>query len=181
MLVQVAQVGADLCVFGGGRDVAAVDERLAAGEQPRVAEGGAANHQAVEAVARKQGFCLFGAFDVAVGNHRQTGFRFGCGDGGVVGFALVTLRAAAAMHGKGGNAAGFGDARHFCDDRLAVVVAEAGFQCYRDVHRAHYGGEYFFNLAEVGQERRACLLFGDGFRRAAHVEVDDVGTFGLHQ
>ena len=178
--VQVVQMGADLRVFVGSGRGDAVYRRLAAGEKPRIAEGSAANHEAVEAVAVDKGFRLRGIADVAVGNDGQAGTVFKRTDGGMVGGAVVFLRAAAAMHGKGGDAVVFRDGGEFKQGRLVVVVTEAGFDGDGDGYGAADSGENFCDLAEVSEQCRACLLAGDGFRRAAEVDVDDVRAFGLH-
>ena len=180
VLVQVVQMGADLRIFVGSGRRDAVHRRLAAGEEPRIAEGGAANHDAVEAVAVDKGFRLRGIADVAVSDDGQAGTVFKRTDGGMVGGAVVFLRAAATMHGKGGDAVIFRDRSEFKQGRLVIVVAEAGFDGDGDGYGAADGSKDFRDLAEIREQRRACLLAGDGFRRAAEVDIDDVRAFGLH-
>jgi len=56
------------------------------------------------------------------------------------------------------------------------IPAGSDFERYRDVDSANHGLQYLCDQALVFEKRRACELLADLFRRATHINVDDLGT-----
>ena len=143
-------------------------------EDPGIALGGTADHQAVGARGAQHLRGLIRAGDVAVGDDRDAHRRLDGGDGFVFGFALVLIGARAAVHGQQLHAAVLGEAGD--GDAVAVLPIPAGANLEGD---RHVDGPYH-RLQNIGhqrlvtQQRRTGGDIADFLGRTTHINVDDL-------
>ena len=172
---QPAQLGHQ----GRGHVLARGQEVRDLAEDPWPALGGAADHHGIGARVGEHVARLLGAGDVAIGHHGHAHRRLDGSDGVVLGKALVTLLARAAVHGEHLYA-------HLLEAAgqhhgVPVRVAPAGAHLQRDGHAVRGAGLYHSlgNLHGQGlvlHQGRAGPFVADLLGRAAHVDVDDLGA-----
>src|SRR6185312_2969698 len=145
-------------------------------EDPRPALRRAADHHRIRSRVIEDEPRLRRRIDVAVGDHRDRNAGLHRGDGVVLGHAFVFVRAGAAMHGERRDARVLRDARDV--QRVAVFAVPAGADLQRDrhVHRSNHRRADARDQRLVLQQRRARPYVADLLRRAAHVDVDDLGA-----
>lgn len=178
-LFDLAAQHGEAFLHGDGRELLARVEQVAnLAEDPRAAEGGAAHHDGVDAVALKALAGHGGRGDVAVADDGDVDARvvLDLADEGPVGFAGVHLAAGAPVDGQGGDTAVLQLFGQGGDALVLAVPAEAGLDgdgqldgfddLTRDVE--HEG--------DVLEQSGAGSLAGYALDGAAEVEVDDVGA-----
>ncbi len=176
-LLQVVEQ--DCCHLGQrwlGQRCATAQLRGDLAEDPGAALGGAADHDGVGAGRRQHGAGARGAVDVAIGDDRDAHGRLHRRHRVVLGLAVEVVLAAAAVHRQRRDAGGFGDAGD--GERVAAGARVAGADLQR--HRHRYCGDHGVEDAPdqrfIAQQGRAGGDVADLLRRAAHVDVDDVGA-----
>jgi len=145
-------------------------------EDPRSALRSAADHHGVGAGGGEHRARLLGRVDIAVGHDRDLHRALDRGDGVVLGPAAVAAGAGAAMQREHGDAGLLGQARD--GQRVAVLRVPSGaeLQGHRHVDRRHHRVQDARNQRLVLQQRRAAGDVAHFLRRAAHVDVDDLGA-----
>jgi hypothetical protein len=80
------------------------------------------------------------------------------------------------MHGYGLNAGFLGYGSDFGTVAIVFIPARTNFQCYRNGYCAHNRMQNFPNQRRILQERRSGLAFANLFRRATHIDINDLGA-----
>ena len=145
-------------------------------EDPGTSLRAAADQQAVGAGVVEDGFGFFRGVDVAVGPDRDAEILLDSGDRVVLGLAAVFLVAGAAVDGQGLDAGLLGDAG---DDRGVLLVggpARADLQGHGHVDGSDHGLQDGLDQGLVLHQGRTRPGLADFLGRAAHVDVDQVGT-----
>ena len=143
-------------------------------EHPRPALCRAADHYRIGLGVFQYIFDALRRGDVAVGDHRDANLRLDRGNGVVLGLAGITAGAGAAVNRQRLDAGTLGDARHH--DGIAVIAVPAGadFQRHRHIDCADHGLEDARDQRFVLQQCRTRHHIADFFRRATHVDIDDL-------
>src|SRR5579862_3299359 len=138
----------------------------------------AADHYSVGTGEIKYLAGFFRAVDVTVGEYRDAYLRLDVANGVVFRTALIKIRARAAVHRERCDAMFLREPCNVHAIALAAVPAGADLERYRHVHRAHHGLQNARHQRLIGEQCRATRLAADFFRRATHVQVDDLRAQG---
>ena len=151
-------------------------------EEPGVAEGGAAYHHRVHAVAVETFFGAFGRGDVAVADDgdMHAGVVLDLADECPVGFAGVHLAARAAVDSEGLDSAVLQLFGQRDDDLVVVVPAEARLDGHGDTDCVDHGAGDFQHLGDIPQESCAGTFARHFLDGAAEVDVEVIGVRLLH-
>ncbi|MNZ14672.1 hypothetical protein D3C78_316010 [compost metagenome] len=114
--------------------------------------------------------------DIAIGEDRNGHRLLDRRDGVVLGFAGVQVGAGPAVDGQGLDTGLFGDLRHSDAVPVRSVPTGADLQGNRHVNGLDHGVEDLGHQGLILHQRGACGLVADLLRRAAHVDIDDLGT-----
>ena len=93
--------------------------------------------------------------------------------------ALVELAARAAMDGDEGNARLFGTPGKLRGIQAVVIPAETHFHCHGNRDRADHGLDQPRCVVEVAHQGGAGIAGGHPLRRAAHIDVEEIGAGGF--
>ena len=146
-------------------------------EYPRPPLRGAAHHHGVSFGVCQNSGGFFRGVDVAVGHHRNPQRCFHGAHRVVFGFALVALFPRATVYRDHGHAGLFGCQ---CDgERIFSVRGPAGAHFERHRHAVRHTGLHhrvddLNSQSLILHQRRTGPAVADFFRRAAHVDVDDL-------
>ncbi|TXT16446.1 MAG: Uncharacterized protein FD132_2825 [bacterium] len=146
-------------------------------KQPGSALGGATDHDGVGPGRFQHVLRLLRRGDVAVGDDRNAGCRLHRRDGFVLRLAGITTGAGATVDGQGLDAGFLGDVQDGQRVPVRSVPAGADLQGHRSTrHRLHHGLQDAAHQELVLQQGGAGHDVAHLLRRAAHVDVDDLGA-----
>ena len=152
-------------------------------EYPRIAVGGAANHQSIHTKCILIILCRRSIHHVTVADNGDVhaGIVFHSSDEGPIGGIAVFGGAQAAVDGQGGDAhvlQAFGDVDDFA---VRVIVTEACLDRHRCLYRLHHSFSDGHHLRDVVHDARAGTFRSHLLYRTTEVDVDDirVGRLGI--
>ena len=122
---------------------------LAAGKDPWIADGRAADHDGVAAGPGHHGIRIRQALHVPVTDHRDGENAFDLSDGIPIGLAGIFLFACTRVYGNGAGAALLGDACDLQVIQLLFVPAEPELGSYRNVQGFHEAFDHFNDLLRM--------------------------------
>ena len=174
---QMMQHGLQAFPIGEQGWLFAPDLALDIAENPRVADGGPADHDSVHSVAFsvKDGF--LGGVDVTVADNGDGHARVGLhgSDEAPVGLPAIHLGARAPVNGDGLYANVLQPLRHFHDGPARLVPAQARLDRDGQIDSLDHRSSERHHLGDVLQYGRSRALAHDLADGAAPVDVDEVG------
>ena len=158
------------------------------GEEPGGTEGGASDHDGIDAVAVEALACPFGCSDVTVADDGDVhaGVVLDFADKGPVGFAAVHLGAGTAVDGEFGYAAILEALSEIDDEGCSIgevegrfIPSEAGFAGDGCMDGVDDGAGDVEHLGDIAEESCSGTLAGYFLDRAAKIDIDEIRVGGL--